>query len=413
MQQNATPIWNNFPAVFLYGFQWQPLSLAIILSLLITITGKGLLGWSLFILLFAVLFKYAFVVLQDTAEGNMTAPALNGDVLTGNYHLPLKLYALLVLFGLATVSISNSIGPMGGMVFSLTGLLLFPAAIMLLAVTESFMNAISPALLLRLVIDIRWSYLALFGLLYMLQAAQANLANLLAGILIKILIPPTMLFLTVYFTILTFHIMGYILYQNHKILGHKVAQPTDGNDLQDPRLAHFEAMMELGKHEAAIGELIGLLKEQPNDLDLNRRLHQLLVLEQQDDKLKRHSSRYLPLLLTQSQDTKALEVFQDYQRMGVTCAMNEAQSYYQLAQALSLSGQYKTMVNLLNGLHNRFPNSEVIAPAYLLTARTLCEALNRDELAIKTLKFVLKRYPQHPLITEVQSYLDTVEQLTP
>ena len=411
IKQNVTPIWHNFPAVFLYGFRWQPLLLAVSMSILIALAGDGLLGWAVFMILYAMLFKYSFVALQRTAEGNMRPPPLDGEVLAGEYDLPLKLYGVLLLFALAVNSIGNSVGPLAGGLFALFGLLVFPASIMLLAVTESFTDAINPLLLLRLIIDIRWSYLALYGLLFLLTIAQSNMISLLDGKLPPSLVAPVMLFLMVYFTLLTFHIMGYILYQNHETLGHRVEQDDKETDLEDQRLIHFEGMMAAGHKDAAIAELRGLLKEYPGDLDIRRRLHQLLVVEQQCDWLGKHSRRYLPLLLKAGQEPKAVDVYLDCGRLGVTCSLDSADDHYQLARALSRSGQHTAVVKLLNGLHKCFPESETIPQAYLLTARTLCEQLNQDELAVKVLKFVLKRYPQHPLVPEVQAYLEAVERL--
>ena len=119
----------------------------------------------------------------------------------------------------------------------------------------------------------------------------------------------------------------------------------------------------------------------------------------------------LYLLLQAGRDTQAVEAYQDCQRLGGSCVLDEANSYYQLAQALSRAGQHKAVIKLLNGLHKRFPQSEIIPHAYLLIAQTLCEYLNQDESAIKALRFIIKRYPQHPLIPEVEAYLGTVERV--
>lgn len=402
MTGTPTPIWQNFSQVFKYGFRSQPLLLVIGISIILTIFDHGFLGLAASIILKAMLFKYAFVVLQQTSRGNMEPPALSSQTIAGDYDLPFKFYGLI----LAYVFIANFLyardWEMLGTLFVFVGLLLAPASIMVLALNESFIDALNPRILWRLVLRIGWSYLALYGLIFILQAARSNATQILAGGLHW----GFYYLVSGYFTILTFHIMGYILYQNHELVGQPVEEDED--EIVDQRFDHYQNMMEIGNVEAAIAELEQLVEEYPDDLDVNQRLHSLCLLEKREDKLAAHADAYLRLLLRKGKDVQAVEIYLDCLSLHRSCVPDDAEGYYRLAQALTRSGKHKQMVKLLNGLHKRFPRSDFVPHAYFLMARTLSESLNKDELAINTLNFLLENYPQHPVMPDIHAYLDVL-----
>ncbi len=403
MAKTPTPIWQNFSQVFKYGFRSQPLLLVTGISVLLTLFNSGFLGFAASVILNAMLFKYSFVVLQQTSRGNMEPPALNSQTIAGDYDLPFKFYGLI----LAYVFIAGYLYAHGwetlAALFVFIGLLLAPASIMVLALNESFVDALNPAILWHLVVRIGWSYLALYGLIFVLQAARSNATQLLAGGLHW----GFYYFVSGYFTILTFHIMGYILYQNHELVGQPVEE--DEEETADQRFRHYQNMMEIGNVEAAIAELEQLVEEYPDDLDAHQRLHSLCLLEKRKDKLAAHANAYLQLLLRTGRNAQAAEIYLDCLSLQVSCLPEDAEAYYRLAQALTRAGKHKQMVQLLNGLHKRFPRSDFVPHAYFLMARTLSESLNKDELAIRTLNFLLEHYPQHPVMADVQAYLHVLQ----
>ncbi|WP_456376696.1 tetratricopeptide repeat protein [Thiolapillus sp.] len=401
MKGTPTPIWQNFSRVFRYGFRPQPLLLIAGMSVLLYLTSGGILGWAASVILGAMLFKYAFMVLQQTARGNMQPPPLNLDVLAGDYDLPLKFYALILVFNI----LAGSDMPLADLVV-FVALAAFPASIMVLALNESIVDALNPVLLWRLIVRVGWSYLALIGLLFILQIAESNAVGLLAGGVHWIFYH----LVTGYFAIITFHVMGYILYQNYELVGQPVEEVQNA---VDTRLAHFESMMSLGNKEAAIAELQQLIVEHPDDLDIHRRLHQLCLLERKGKELSLHARSYMPLLLRAGRDAQAAELYQDCRSLGENCTPDDAEGCYRLGRALRGAGKYREVIDLLNGLHKRFPSSDFIPHAYFLMAKTLSESLSKDDLAVKALRFILDNYAGHPVLPEVKAYLDVLQPDTP
>ena len=141
------PLWERLPSAFAYGLRSSPLILAGILGVtsLLLVTMMGVLG---LIPVYAMMFKYAFAALQQTAEGESRPPRLDWDVLVNGYELPAKLFFIVVLFVLLLASIGSKLGSVALVVVLVLGTLAFPAVTMVLAQTGSLLSAINPVLLM-------------------------------------------------------------------------------------------------------------------------------------------------------------------------------------------------------------------------------------------------------------------------
>lgn len=62
-------------------------------------------------------------------------------------------------------------------------------------------------------------------------------------------------------------------------------------------------------------------------------------------------------------------------------------------------------------LFHRFPAEPKLPELYLLLAKALSEGLGEDRQALAVLDFVLRQFPESPVLTQVQSYRRTLQQL--
>jgi TolA-binding protein len=144
-------------------------------------------------------------------------------------------------------------------------------------------------------------------------------------------------------------------------------------------------------------------------MDLHKRLHNLMLMEQEIEAAARHAARdYLPRLLEQGKDYQAAEVYIQCRKRDVSVDMHSPKQVIQLAKALRGVGKGKQALRLLNGFHKSFPDSNDIVDAYILGAKISCEDLDRDDLAKKLLGYVMKQYPSHPQVIEANQYLEHV-----
>jgi tetratricopeptide (TPR) repeat protein len=400
------PLWHRFPTAFLYGLRPYPILFAIGFSGIGFFLEAGIL---LTILLYAVLFKYAFEVMRRSLKGDLVPPPLNYSVLVKDYDLPVKMFVMMLFFGVLIYSVTASVGAIVGLLLLLFGLFVYPASLMVLATTESIVSALNPILLIEMIVRIRWSYLVLTGLLMLLSQAEINLASLvntsdpdsLANLLISIAI--------VYFQIINFHMMGYVLYQSMDRLDGGSSRMAANSEHGDSRLSLYREFMGQGKVQAAMGELNTLIREYPEDIELHKRLHNLMLMEQETAAAGQHAAReYLPRLLEQGKDYQAAEVYAQCRNRHVSVNMHSPKHVIQLAKALREVRKGKQALQLLNGFHKAFPDSNKVVDAYLLGAMICCEDLARDDLAKKLLEYVMKQHPSHPRVDEANQYLEHV-----
>ncbi len=395
------PLWQRFPSAFLYGLRPYPIIFAFGISCFEVFVEPGI---ALTILLYAFLFKYTFEVLRRSSEGDLKPPPLS--VLGEDYDLPLKMFLMMVFFGLLIYSIASSVGAIAGLLLLFFGLFVYPASLMVLTSTESILNALNPFLLIAMIIRISWPYLILTGLLMLLSQAEMNLTELMntpdqnpvGSLLIE--------FTIVYFQIINFHMMGYMLYQTTERLDAVITKTKPVNDIDTTKLSLYKEFMDQGKVQAALGELNTLIREYPDDMELHKRLHNLLLMEQENEAAGKHAAKdFIPRLLEQGKDYQAADIYVQCRMRNADIKLRSPKHVIQLANALRGTGKGKQAVQLINGFHKSFPDSDQIVDAYILGARICCEDLDRDDLAKKLLKYVLEKYPSHHRIDEANQYL--------
>jgi tetratricopeptide (TPR) repeat protein len=340
------------------------------------------------------------------ASFSLRISILNYSVLVDDYDLPVKMFLMMVFFGMLVYSVSSSIGASVGLLLLFFGLFVYPASLMVLTSTESMPSALNPLLLIAMIIRIGWPYLVLTGLLMLLSQAEMNLTGLINTTDPNPLASLFIGFAIVYFQIINFHMMGYVLHQSMDRLDGGASYKKAANANVDTRLTLYKEFMDQGKTQAAIGELKTLIQEYPDEMELHKRLHNLMLMEQQIEATAQHASRdYIPKLLDQGKDYQAAEVYTQCRARNISIKMRSSKQVIQLAKALRGIGNGKQAVQLINGFHKSFPGSDDVVNAYILGAKICCEDLNRDDLAKKLLVYILNQYPAHPQIDEANKYL--------
>lgn len=406
------PFWHKLPFFFLYGLRPAPLALNLSLAIIVAMAGLSLFGVILLLVFYFVMLKYSFSILEDISTGKLDPPALSYEVLVEGYELPAKLYFLIILFFTTVGGLLATVGWLPALALLLFGLLAFPAAVMALAATHSIFAVMNPVVLVEMIRCIGWPYLALYGLLSMLTLAESNVKGMVSEDMPLTLLLPLYNFINVHFSMATFAMMGYVLLQFHEELGEStpsalVAQPEPG----DLKFSHFERHMAEGNTDAAKMELQDLIREDPCDMQVRRRYHDLLGIAGTPEELKRHAVHYLPLLLDAGDARAATEVLTGLGTEAGGLELKRPESYRQLMTLLRTLGRGKLAVKLAGGFHKRFEGSPEIPGVYLLAGRILCEDLDRDDLAERPLEYVARNFPGRPEAAEADSLLGLVRRI--
>ncbi|MCB1864185.1 MAG: hypothetical protein KDG50_02055 [Chromatiales bacterium] len=395
--QRIEPFWNRIPAFFRYALSPVPLILYAVVGAVTAILPF----FAVLIIVYALMTKYAFEVLIQTSEGEMRPPGLTGDVLNEHYELVFKQIFIYVLFGgiVGGLASQGLVGLAGVVV--VIGLFLQPAMTMVLASTNSFVAAVNPAMLVAMVVRVGWSYLALYGLLLVVYMGEENLMGFLLAHLGTRGQIATAMMISLFFAVLAYHMMGYLLYEHHEDFGIEQRAKTASTDEgTEARLGLFYSYMDRGLTDAAKAELLSLAAEDPADNKLQRKVCALLMTSGSETEKLRYARSIIPVLLESGGVGMAAAVYRDLVAGNPDFALRKPGLYRALANALNAVGEHKLAVSLTRNLHKRFLNDNEVAEIYLDAAMVLSDKLDRDDLAIRLLDFVVANYANHPRCNE-------------
>lgn len=440
--------WNRLPRFFAYPFQPRALALIVLFVLASALIGyQSLPGWVLQSVLFLLFTKFAYAVLTHSSEGHTEPPPLSA-VFTRGFGPALKQYPVFLLLGIPVIPASLYGGEFGAVVGSLFFMGIMPAAMMVLATSESVAAAISPDRLFGTVRGIGWAYLGLFGVLTVLSGGSAAFQEWLMGRLLgdlgvlmeQIQIAPDgvdpaaieaareafvarlfswglPLLISVhgYFTLVSFALMGYVLYQYHDRLGLPVAvavdEDTETGRNEHPLLGDVDVLIREGRYDQAAQTLRERVIRNRDDMKLRERFHRLLVLLGDTRRACGHGAEYMGMLLRSQNPAKAAAVYRDCRALDSAFAPESAGETLPLAQVLFHAGDHEGVVGLSNGFHRTHAGHPDIPALYFLTARSLSEGLGRDHQARPILQSLLRNYASHPLAPQMQRYLDALDRM--
>lgn len=187
------------------------LLLVVILAPLVTLASLArFFGLPLKIILLSWLFKYAYALLDTSAEGIDRPPVLSLEMLNPLELRPLMQLAICALaFGLAWW-----VGGVTGRAIAVAFLLVLPATAAVLGVTESVLEALNPLTLARVIRGLGVYYFALLSAALAYAAAMYGLERLSAPRLLETAIGQW-LFLSF------FCVIGGAIYERRHALGHE------------------------------------------------------------------------------------------------------------------------------------------------------------------------------------------------
>ena len=215
------PFWTRLPAIIAYPFRGSALITMVMLTLMSILVIFPLIGRIVLLLMMAWAYKYAFEILRRTADGDMDPPevilAVDNGVVWRFLGAILVMGLVILVAALVTKSTTAE------MITAIAMGFLMPACAMTLAMTGSLSEALNPATLFSLIARVGWPYLAVVGMLIVIQATAIQASSILAHALpffVAILIAVALSFWGLF---AAFHLMGYLIFQSHEALGYEPA----------------------------------------------------------------------------------------------------------------------------------------------------------------------------------------------
>lgn len=386
--QRATPgpvpFWLRLRAISTYPFRGAALSSLITLTLLSLLGIVPVLGWIIVLLLWIGAYKYAFEILRNTADGRMEAPEV---VLGTDDGVVIRLLGMMLVLGAVAIVALVVGGPVIGLCVLAAIVFLQPGCVMSLALDGSLSHALNPATSLRLVTRIGWPYLAVFGLLFVIQASALTASAWLSRVMPPVLADLSVTAVSFWGLFATFHLMGYLIYQYHDVLGYEPDKPASLPGRHGPDhdlLAEAEDYVRAGQLDTALELLGSEARSRAVGIEVHELYHRLLRQQGDQPALIGHAGQYLNLLMLEAgpqHERRALGLLREALDADATFVPLQIEHAGQLVERARLAGQSQLAVDTwraLLGVHPRHPD----APAWgLAAALMLSDRLGRDDEA--------------------------------
>jgi hypothetical protein len=413
-EDTVVPFWLRLPRFFLYPFHLWPLVLAFILAVAeALIPDRSLIGIALNFAMWGVLLKYSHASLKNTANGKInTPPPLNFSTIASEFQMVFKQVFIFVAIGFASYKVFSIFGPVIGLLFVAFALLSIPSMIIVLVATNSFIAAINPVLFVTMAWRIGWGYLLMYVFLILLGAAPGALGAYVLAYLPKGIQPFLFSLAGSFYTIVSYHLMGYVIYQYHEEIGYSVDIVEDDSDTktedlsEDPEqdlLKRVSMLIKDGKHDEAIDTIREETKGHMTNQELADRYFMLLKVKKMTAGLLEHGKNYLEILAGKNHRAKLCEVYLEliqYPEFKIA-----SPALIKVAGSLSEAGNHKGAVDAYNRFIKGNPSSPLAPKAYFLGAKIINEKLGNPAKAVGILQGLTKKFPHHDIIPYVKQYL--------
>ena len=411
------PFWNRMPRIFAYPISVPSLILMAVLALAtLFFSGPGLFSSLMKGVMWLVLIKYSFESLKATAGGNLKPPPVNSQTISDDFQQVFKQFVIYIAVFLAFGWISFHAGLLIGFAFLMAALFFVPSMIILLVTTGRLIHALNPVMFVRLTFRIGWAYLLMYFFLFLLGSAPAYLFQFL----IKFL--PAELHLLLYgfaesfYTIVSYHLMGYVILQYHDKIGYQVAF----EDFNDPDSEEYKPK-EVDPDEDVLREVAPLIQEGKLDeaisviqkmtlhqgikgINLSDRYYTLLKMKKRQAEMIEHGVNHLDKLTAKNQKNKALAVFSECRKIDAGF-LPTAGALFKLAGWLNETGKTRAAVSVYNFLVKSHPQHPVVPKAYFRIAQLFHDALMKTDKAKKILSALQMKYPEHEIMPHVENFL--------
>ena len=409
------PFWTRLPKFFTYPLSLQPLALITILSIVGLILSKlSIIGFLLKIVLWGILFKYSFSALKATAHGDLTPPGITSETISEDFMQVFKQIAIYIIIGFVFASLVPSAGIIVAVLFLIFALFYVPAIIILLVTTNSLFHAVNPVVFTRLAFRIGRGYFLMYFFLILLGLAPAVLGQYIMKFLPTELFQLFFGFAKNYYTIISYHLMGYVILQYHEEIGYQV----DYEDFKESAVKEIEEdestnilnrvniMIKDGKLDDAISFIKDTTKTRPiTDITLSERYLNLLLMKKRKPEMLKHCITHLDLLAHKNTKSKACELY------AKCLAMNRefiptSFALFKIGGWLNETGKIKEAIRTYNRLTKAFPDDALVPKAYYRCAQIFHDRLMDPSRAKKILSALIKKYPEHEIIPQAKNYLN-------
>jgi hypothetical protein len=391
------------PWILRYPLSGHALPALLLFTGLVWIGAQNLMGVVLLGLVSPWILHYAEAVIDRTAMGQSTPPQFGGDMI---FLGSVRAFRPVVGVGLVAAA-AFALGwddPVRLALVLVTGALLFPAFLLVLAVENRLVAALNPLRLLAVMAGVGPAYLGVCAVLA-LATAGATLVSGAASMAATLLV-------SMYAFVLTCHLLGYVAYHRAERLGLSVRTPavTDESrrmEEQNERLARVlrgvDAALAQGDSRGAWGAVCAEPGGPADPRLFHEELFEQMQRRRRPELVHAQGQRLISLLIREKRIARALEIAEtcyDTHRAFDTAEPAEAVILAEAALQLKREGLFERLTHDAAG---RYPDHPAAVSLAFLAAKFWYEQ-RRDAARARSLIEPLLGHTAHPQHRQIAAY---------
>lgn len=406
----------NLLHIFKYVFSAEILPFLATFSFLYLLMPFSVLIFLFFkVIILMMAYKLAFDVLAGVSKGELY-PKIQQNYLVSN-GIAVKVFVIVifiesVLFTMKKYGFDEN----QRFYFQAFATFVTPAIYMSLALTNSLITALNPLVIHKVIINSVQSYFIfvafwlsnIYLLDKILEPFMVKYLNSFIGIVLYPFIQFSLL-------IVNFYILGYMLYQyrfklsfiTHNVVGDEINKVSKQNEkIENPIYSRIKRLIKDDEYESALE----IIKELNQSGDETFELKELY-----DEAMRMHyfseNDRHLPEVkinryLKKGHKNKAFSILIELLNKGLSFEPKQAEDIYELAKYAKQSNKPEIVKKLIKNFNLKYPDHPHIVNNYFLLVQVLYEDRNQRKKAKGILQALIKKNPDHPLSSEMQSWLN-------
>lgn len=388
------PFWRRLPEAFKYPLNASSMSLIVItaiMSVLATLM-PFLLILSVLMYLFAAgsMLKYSFSCLERTALGEMKAP----DVINayqGGIKLLFQLIVLIIMLSAIVAGAAYYLGNGVGGFLLVIAIVSFPAILIRFAQTESMLEAMNPRSAFALIAAVGLPYGVLIAFVLIMMSSVGVLHEVI-GHLFPAISYLLQSIISNYYTVVIFHIMGYMLFQFQGQLGYVAREDDEQPARSDTEhlAAKIEVFLKEGDYEQVVKLYYHAFKQYPNESLFYEKYFDLLYACKKMALMDDFGTDYLAFLIKKKRFDKITIVYKQVLMIAPEFIPKSPDVRLQLSRMLKQQGDSKLAIRNLNGMHKLYPDFVNLVDAYQLLAESLDDVRGMQSQAAKCREWIVQ-----------------------
>jgi len=380
---SANVFWRRLQESFQYPLNKSTIMFIIGMSFLTTIAYFLPFTMLWLLILTGIFMKYCFTCLEKTARGSFIAPKVS-SAYDGGIILALKLIAMVIIVTVIVIGIFLWLGV--GMATLAGGIIVccIPAILINFAFTESIVESINPIKVAGIIAAVGLPYGLLLGLIIIMTGSVGIISEII-GYEFTVLSTTLQSAASNYYTIVTFHIMGYMIFQYQDEFGfiaqNEENQKNVARSATDLQLAKIEIVIKEGQYQQAIELFHQAFKQEPSDKRFYNQYFNFLLAIKDKEHIEKYASFYFKFLKDTHREDLINLSYKKILQAHPKFMPDNAEDRLMLAKECQQSGDPRSAIRLLKGVKQTHPNYKKLHVIYALMADALRDIPNMEEKA--------------------------------